>query len=118
VGQYAAEEASQLTVEVHAADVLEQLFAPRVLHLGADPRVVGAEVLVHVVERVGHGVHSIDHELHLPLLLVVGVFANPLLSCTSNTHTQEDSKEKHVPDTKHKRVLSAQLKNCMFWSIR
>lgn len=78
---------SRLTVEVNAAYVLEQLFASRVLHLGADPRVVGTEVLVHVVERVRHGVHRIDHKLDLPLLLVVGVFANPLLSCTSKTNT-------------------------------
>lgn len=88
MGQYATEEAdSQLTVEVNAANVLEQLFASRVLHLGADPRVVGTEVLVHVVESVRHGVHGIDHELHLPLLLIVGVFANSLLPCTLETHT-------------------------------
>lgn len=86
-GQYATEEAvSQLTVEVNAANVLEQLFASRVLHLGADPWVVSTEVLVHVVERVCHGVHGIDHELHLPLLLIVRVFANSLLPCTLETH--------------------------------
>lgn len=99
---------SQLTVEVNAAYVLEQLFASRVLHLGADPRVVGTEVLVHVVERMGHGVHSIDHKLDLPLLLVVGVFANSLLSCTLKTnthiytHTQKDGKEQYFPDIKYK----------------
>lgn len=95
---------SQLTIEVNAAYVLEQLFASRVLHLGAEPRVVGTEVLVHVVERVCHGVHSIDHELDLPLLLIVGVFANSLLSCTSktNTHTQKDSKEQYFPEIKYK----------------
>lgn len=84
--------AAQLTVEVHAADVLEQLLASCVLHLGADPRVVGAEVLVHVVQRVCHGVHSIDHKLDLPLLLVVGVFANSLLPCTVKTQAHPEGR--------------------------
>lgn len=102
---------SQLTVEVNAAYVLEQLFASCVLHLGADPRVVGTEVLVHVVERVCHSIHSIDHKLDLPLLLIVGVFANSLLSCTlkTNTHTytdtQKDSKEQYFPGIKYKWIL-------------
>lgn len=78
---------SLLTVEVNTADVLEQLFASRVLHLRADPRVVGTEVLVHVVKSVCHGIHSIDHKLDLPLLLIVGVFANSLLSCMLETNT-------------------------------
>lgn len=84
-----------LTVEVNAADVLEQLLASRVLHLRADPGVVGTQILAHVVECVCHGVHSINHKLHLPLLLVVGVLADALLPCTS--HTQKDSKEQCFP---------------------
>lgn len=60
-----------LTVEADAADVLEQFLAPGDLHLGADAGVLGTHVTLHVVECVGHGVHGVDDELHLPLLLVL-----------------------------------------------
>lgn len=57
----------------------EQLLAvDAVGHARAQARVAVAELAVHVVQRVGHGVHGVHHELHLALLLVAGVAAHLL----------------------------------------
>lgn len=68
--------AAALTVEVNGADVGQQFFAVDVGHARTQPRVPGAELAVHVVQSVGHGVHGVHHELHLPLLLIAGVAAD------------------------------------------
>lgn len=80
----------RLTIEINTADVLQQLPAPRLLHLWTDPPVVSTEVLVHVMQGVSHSVDSVDHELNFPLLLIVGIFPYSLLSCTlkQETHTK------------------------------
>lgn len=65
-----------LTIEVDSADVAEQLFAVDVGHARAEARVPVAELPVHVVQGVGHGVHGIHHELNLAFLLVAGVPTN------------------------------------------
>lgn len=67
------------TRKVDVADVLEQHRAVNCVHLGAEAHLSGAQVLVHVVQRVRHGVHGIDHELDLPLLFVGRVLADPLV---------------------------------------
>lgn len=72
--------AVRLTVEADAADVLEQFLPPRQVHLRADAGVLRAQVPLHVVQGVGHGVHGVYHELDFTLLLVLGVDADPLLT--------------------------------------
>lgn len=66
------------TIEAHGADVGQQLLAVDVGHAGTEARGAGAQLAVHVVQGVGHGVHGVHHELHLPLLLVGGVTAHLL----------------------------------------
>lgn len=79
-----------LTVEVNTADVLQQLLAPCMFHLWADTRIIAAQILVHLMEGMSHGINSIDHKLNSPLLLIVGVFPNSLLSCTvKEIHTKD-----------------------------
>lgn len=70
----------QLTVEADAADVAQQLLPSGHLHVGTDARAVGTQVVLHVVEGVGHGINGVDHKLHLTLLLVLGVDADAFLS--------------------------------------
>lgn len=66
-----------LTVEADSTDVAQQLFAVDVVgHARAETRVAVAQLAVHVVQRVGHGVHGIHHELNLPFLFITGVTAN------------------------------------------
>ena len=69
-----------LTVEADVADVLEQFLPSCQVHLGADAGVLRTQVPLHVVEGVGHGVHGVHHELNLPLLLVLGIDADTLLT--------------------------------------
>lgn len=61
--------------------MLEQVGAVDGVHLGAEAHLARAKLLVHVVQSVSHSVHRVDDELHLPLLLVVGVLPDPLLVC-------------------------------------
>lgn len=79
----------RLTIEIHIADILQQLLAPSLLHLWTDTPVVSTEILVHVVKGVSHRIHCVNHKLNFTLLLIVGVFPNSLLSCTwkQETHT-------------------------------
>lgn len=72
----------RLTIEINIADVLQQLLAPSLLHLWTDTSVVSTEVLVHVMQGMGHSIDSVNHELNFPLLFIVGIFSNSLLSCT------------------------------------
>lgn len=67
------------TREVDVADVLQQHRAVDGVHLGAEADFAGTQVLVHVVQRVSHGVDRIDHELDLPLLFVGRVLTDPLV---------------------------------------
>lgn len=71
---------ASLTVEAGVAYVLEQRLPLDGLHLRTDARVIGAQVPVHVVKSVGHGVHGVNHKLHLPFLLVLGVDPDALLA--------------------------------------
>lgn len=41
------------------------------LHVFTEPHVTGAEVGVHVMQPVGHGIDGIDDEAHLAVLDVV-----------------------------------------------
>lgn len=72
--------AGALTVKIDPADVLEEHAPFHGVHLVADAHGAGAEVRVHAVQGVGHGVHGIDHKLHLALLFVLGVSADPLVT--------------------------------------
>lgn len=72
----------RLTIEIDVADVLQQLLAPRLLHLWTDAPVVSTQVLVHVMQGMSHSVDGINHELNLALLLIVGIFPDSLLPCT------------------------------------
>lgn len=69
-----------LTVEAGAADVLQQRLSFCGLHPWANTGMVGAQVLVHVVQSMGHGVHRVDNKLHFPFLLVLGVDSDALLA--------------------------------------
>lgn len=74
-------EAAPLTVEVDRSDILQEEASLHRVHAAAHASAAGTQILVHAVQRVGHGVHRVDHKLDLPLLLVVGVPADPLLPC-------------------------------------
>lgn len=63
----------------------QQLLAVDVGHAGAEARVAVAELAVHAVQGVGHGVHGVHHELDLALLLVAGVASNLLQACQGKT---------------------------------
>lgn len=51
------------------------------IHFGTEAHLPRAELLVHIVQGVSHGINSIDHKLHLSFLLIVGVLSYPLLIC-------------------------------------
>lgn len=72
--------AARLTVEAGAADVLQQCLSFRGLHPWANAGIIWAQVLVHIVQGVGHGVHRVNHKLHFPFLLVLGVDSDTLLA--------------------------------------
>ena len=78
---------TSLTGEVEVPDVFEQQGAVEGVHLGAEAHGAGAQLAVHVVERMGHGVDGVDDKLYLPLLLVQRVVPYPLLICNSNTES-------------------------------
>lgn len=66
-----------LTVEVDRSNVAEQLLAVDAAgHSRAQTRVAVAQLPVHVVQGVGHGVHRVHHELNLPFLFVAGIPAD------------------------------------------
>lgn len=67
-----------LTVEAGAADVLQQCLSFRGLHPWANAGIIRAQVLVHIVQGVGHGVHRVNHKLHFPFLLVLGGISDAL----------------------------------------
>lgn len=83
------QQVATLTVEADGADVSEQLLAVDVGHAGAEPGVAVAELAVHTVQGVGHGVHGVHHELDLALLLVAGVASHLLQACEGKTGRQE-----------------------------
>ena len=59
-----------LTIEIDRADVLEEHTSLHGVHLVANAHVAGTQVNVHAVYGVGHGVHCVDHKLHLAFLFV------------------------------------------------
>lgn len=63
----------------------EQLLAVDVGHTGAKAGVAVAELTVHAVQGVGHGVHGVHHELDLALLLIAGVASHLLQACEGKT---------------------------------
>lgn len=67
----------------------EQLFAVDAGHAGAEARVPVAELPVHAVQGVGHGIHGIHHKLNLSLLLVAGVTANFFQTCRRKSERLE-----------------------------
>lgn len=69
------------TIEVDSSDVVQQQAPLHGVHVAADAAAVGTQVVVHVVQGVGHGVDGVDDKLNLPLLLVGRVLADPLLAC-------------------------------------
>lgn len=69
-----------LTVEIDPTNVLEEHPPFHGVHLVADAHGAGAEVGVHAVQGVGHGVHRVDYKLHLALLFVLGISADPLVT--------------------------------------
>lgn len=74
-----------LTVKADVSDVSQQLLPIDVAHAGAEARKPRAEISMHPVQRVGHGVHRIHHKLHLPFLLVAGVPSDLLQPCKETT---------------------------------
>lgn len=69
-----------LTVKIDPTDVLEEHPPFHRVHLLADAHGAGTEVHVHAVQGVGHGVHGVDHKLHLALLFVLRISADSLVS--------------------------------------
>lgn len=59
--------------------MLEQMGAINGIHFGAQAHLPRAELPVHVVQGMSHGVDGVDNKLHLSLLLVVGVLPYSLL---------------------------------------
>lgn len=76
---------TRLTCKVKAADVLEQMGAIDGIHFRTEAHPPRAQLLMHVVQRVSHYVNGVNDKLHLPFLLVVGVFSYPLLICGAQT---------------------------------
>lgn len=73
---------TNLTSEVDSTDVAEQLLPIDVVgHARAEARVAIAEIPVHAVESVCHGVDGIHHKLNLPLLFIVGITADLFQAC-------------------------------------
>lgn len=70
-----------LTIEADCSDVVQQGPAISRLHGWAQTCVAWAECLVHAVQSMSDGIHSIYHELHLPLLFIGGVLADAFLAC-------------------------------------
>lgn len=66
----------QLTIEADSTNVAEQLFAVDAGHARAEAWVSIAELPVHAVQGMGHGVHGIHHKLNLALLFVTGITTN------------------------------------------
>lgn len=69
--------------------MLEQMGAVDGIHFSAEAHPPWAQLLMHVVQRVSHYVNSVNDKLHLPFLLVVGVFSYPLLICRAQTHVYQ-----------------------------
>lgn len=59
--------------------MLEENSAIDGIHFSAEAHSSRAKLLMHVVQRVSHHINSINNKLHLPFLLIVGVFSYPLL---------------------------------------
>lgn len=75
--QFAGNLLGKLTIEVDRANVAEQLFAIDVVgHTWAKAWVSVAELAVHAVQSMGHGIHRVHHKLNFPFLLVTGITAN------------------------------------------
>lgn len=69
----AVEERKKLTVKADIADVTQQFLAVNVAHAKAESWASRAQVSVHAVKSMSHGIYCIHHELHFPLLLKAGV---------------------------------------------
>lgn len=67
----------------------EQLFAVDASHARAEAWVAVAELPVHAVQSVGHGVHGVHHKLDLSLLLVAGVAPNLFQTCRRKSERLE-----------------------------
>lgn len=74
-----------LTIKADISDVSQQLFAIYVAHAGTKAWISRAEVPMHAVQRVGHGIHRVHHKLHLSLLLISGIPADLLQPCKKRT---------------------------------
>lgn len=72
-GKQFTKTSAELTIKADSANVAEQLFAVDAGHARAEARVSVAELPVHAVQGVGHGVHRVHHKLNLPLLFVTGI---------------------------------------------
>lgn len=73
---FAVEERKKPTVKADIADVTQQLLAVDVAHARAESWASGAQVSMHAVKSMSHGINCIHHKLHLPLLLEAGVPAH------------------------------------------
>lgn len=69
-----------LTIEAGVTNVLQQSLSFSGLHMWTNARMIRTQVLLHVVQSVGHGVHCVDHELHFPFLLIFVVNSDALLA--------------------------------------
>lgn len=82
----------------------EQLLAVDASHARAEARVPVAELPVHAVQGVGHGVNGVHHKLNLSLLLVAGVTANFLQTCQRKSERLEKRKNKRSAVKERSRI--------------
>lgn len=77
----------RLTIKIDGTDVTQQHSPIHRVHFVTNAHRTWTEVNVHAMECVGHGVHGVNHKLHLPFLLVTGVAAHLLQTCTNTYKT-------------------------------
>lgn len=78
----------KLTIEVDGANVLEEHPSFNRVHLITDTHGPRTQVQVHAVQGMCHGIHSINHKLHLPLLFILWVATDSFFTWkkTKGTH--------------------------------
>lgn len=78
-----------LTVKIDPTDVLQQHPPFHGVHLVTHAHGAGTEVQVHAVQGVGHGVHGVDHKLHLAFLFVLRISTDPLIAWQVGKDSEE-----------------------------
>lgn len=70
----------RLTIKIDGTDVTQQHSSIHRVHFVTNAHRTWTEVNVHAMECMGHGVHGVNHKLHLPFLLICRIPADSFLS--------------------------------------